>query len=935
MQAVFATCSQHQCAFGGYNPDVIRRQLAQLVIALLAIFPAVADDLESIWDGAHRSTALDVALDDSNLWVATSWGIARYEIVNGIPRRVVTRPLPGNTAAVVVGSARVYVGSGSAVYALARGGEGEVLGTGTSPGSISDLTLVGSYLYAATSAGVVQFDLIDPDKPVASRTLSTSTGFAVRLAVVGTTLYAADGDASVEAYTIEVPSFPQGVGSFGSLPRTRAVSEAGGRLYVSDGQRTEIWFGTGAQVTMVGAVAAGGNAVVAEGSQFVYLAGDDRRLRAYDVSSASSPVKLFSSETGPVGGTVNQFLQLVMDGKRLYIAAGDAGMQTWDTSDFAAPFLLRAHDTSTGSSVVSFKGGAVAAREENGLLRYGVGSDGAISELASWDIDKVSTPLDATEATLLVATGTRLRRFDLSQNPPAETGSVALSGGIRSAVLHDAGAVAIQTDRSVWSIDFTAGTASQISLGTAAPLFVAADGRDVAFAEFGEEGTTTVLYYPEGNFGETPGTATFEGAATSGITLSARRVACFTFRGITLVDFSTGGAVSVIPGSNIGIARDIELSGTTLFLLMSSSLQVWDVVTREKTRDVGLEGSTTAVAHAAGESSAIVASSEGLAAIQYATGSPPPSLASIPAHSNRYFTTALMGDGMLHLFDGRDLATAPLDSAGIPGPGRVLKPDVAAIDVEAIGESVYFLTPDGNVRGLTVAGKEVASYRVDESPDQRILSMRAVAGALWVSVEVNCLSGGCEFRTIVLDPRGGLAKTAMMSGSAVDASEEGSEIWAIFEVPDEIRAIDASDPYHPVTTASTTSTGDPVSIARDTKRAAVYVLGDLLYVYGNTLNLTGQLLAQWSPDPSGRVGYIDQQVHVIGDCAVVTGRTFEPTVHEITSATVWNPQPVPGSRAAAVRSAVRNGTKLYLLSDYSLEIWSSTPVTTPRRRPVR
>jgi hypothetical protein len=905
--------------------------LAFLVVAAPS---APGDDLDVLYDGAYRMTALDAALDGSSLWVATSWGIALHDLSGSAPRPVGARALQETTSSVEVGPTHVYVGSGRRIHVFARASVDAVLETVDAAGTINDLLVSGSYLYAATSMGVEQFDLLNPAKPAKNRSLLTSTGFALRLAVMGSTLYAADGDTSVEAYNLQLPSLPQGIGSFGVLARTQAVSEAGGRLYVSDGRRTDIWSGSGASLTRTGSIAAGGNSVVAVGTRFVYLAGDDRRLRGFDVASAAEPIKAFVSDAIPVGGTVNRLLRIVVQDTRLHVAAGDAGLLTWETAGFDAPFLTMAYATATGDSVAAYPGGLVAAGSGSGLVKYAIGAGGELSGRVEWDTDTASVVHDATSTTLLVASGARLRRFDLATSPPAQTGSVSLPTGVRSAVLRDGNAIAVLGDLTAWSVDFGAGSATKLEIG-GAPLFVAAGDGDLAFADFNEDGTTTIRFYAGGDLAASPASATVEGAASSGIALSGRRVGCFTFRGITTVDFGSGAVASVVPGSNVGIAAGIDMSAATFFLLTSSGLQVWDAANGKLLRTAALEGVPMAVAHAPGQPTAVVTTSEGLVTVQFTSGTEPPANTARSGGSNRYFREALVGHRTLHLWDGRDLASAPIDSLGLPGPWRELRPAEAGIGVAAVDDRVYVVTPGGTVAGYSAAGQKVATFQIDESADQRILSIRSVAGALWVSVEVNCLSGGCEFRTLVLDPRAGIAKTSTLSGGAVAATVEGSTAWALFQVPDEVRSLDVSNPYLPAVTALTPSAGNPVAIARDPKRGATYVLGDRLYVYGAGLALAGQLFEPWENDPSGRVSYIDQRLHVLGDLAVVTGREFSPAVYTIGAPTAWFPTETPGAKAAAVRSSVKREGRLYLLSDYSLEIWSSLQDEPPRRRPVR
>jgi hypothetical protein len=272
----------------------------------------------------------------------------------------------------------------------------------------------------------------------------------------------------------------------------------------------------------------------------------------------------------------------------------------------------------------------------------------------------------------------------------------------------------------------------------------------------------------------------------------------------------------------------------------------------------------------------------------------------------------------------------------MPGIARNLALSGSIVDIAPVGTSLYVLSNGGAVTGYSAAGTVTTTYQVNESGDQRMIGMRAVSGALWLTVETNCLSGACELRTLVLDPRSTLVKSATLQGGASSATGDGTKAWATFSVPAEVRAYDVTDPYHPVQVAQRASTGNPVAIAHDAARSVVYALGQRVYVYTDAqLVEAGTLLDPYVSDPSGRIGYVDQQVHVSGNCALITGRSFSPALFRINGVANWSAEPLPGSGAAAVRSSAMTGGKLYLLSDYSLEIWSSTGATFVRRRPIR
>ena len=115
------------------------------------------------------------------------------------------------------------------------------------------------------------------------------------IALAGNTMYAADGDASIEVFSIGVGSSPQRLGSFPSiLRRPTAVSVSDGRVYVSDGLQTDILAGQDANVSGVATslFAFGSSSFAPLSANAIFVAGSDRRLRAFDVSSAAAPVEI-------------------------------------------------------------------------------------------------------------------------------------------------------------------------------------------------------------------------------------------------------------------------------------------------------------------------------------------------------------------------------------------------------------------------------------------------------------------------------------------------------------------------------------------------------------------------------------------------------------------------------------------------------------------
>src|SRR5437773_1968647 len=163
--------------------------------------------------------------------------------------------LAGPTRLVRASGTIAYAASGSNIqFVRWTGRELQLAGSIDAAATINDLVLTTNYLYAATSSGIVQYDLLNPTAPAkTSATFATSGTNVTSLALGGNTLYATDGDASVEVFSVAIPNLVQRLGSFTSiLTRPTAVSASDGRVYVTDGQQTDLFLGTDANASRAG-----------------------------------------------------------------------------------------------------------------------------------------------------------------------------------------------------------------------------------------------------------------------------------------------------------------------------------------------------------------------------------------------------------------------------------------------------------------------------------------------------------------------------------------------------------------------------------------------------------------------------------------------------------------------------------------------------------
>ena len=193
--------------------------------------------------------------------------------------------------------------------------------------TVNDILVTTTHLYVATANGLRQYDLLNQSNPtLTSAVFQTSGANVSSLSLAGDFLYAADGDNSVEVFDVTIPSIPQKAGSLQSLPRSTAVHATTTRIYVSDGQNTDVFVGSGTTATKAATVPIGSTAFAAWSGDTIFAAGTDRRVRALDWTNAGTPVEVFSADVLPTGGSVNRAAALTIQGGALYVAAGDAGL---------------------------------------------------------------------------------------------------------------------------------------------------------------------------------------------------------------------------------------------------------------------------------------------------------------------------------------------------------------------------------------------------------------------------------------------------------------------------------------------------------------------------------------------------------------------------------------------------------------------------------
>lgn len=895
---------------------MLGRAAAVVIPILLLASPALPQcNLSPVFSDQFRSSFLDLAVDGNDLWAATSYGLALYDRTVDPPRLTSSLPIPGATRLIRLANGLGYAASGNSIAVVRKNGRSLQLIRAVDTGApINDMVVTTLALYVASRNGIAQYDLIDSTNPrLTSATFQTTQTAVTSLVLVGSTLYAADGDSSVELFNITIATAPQRLASIDAGANATSVHANNGKLFVSSAVQTGIFIGP----ANVGSVPFSLTSLAPISGDAIFAGATDRTLRGVDLAAAGTPVDIFRDEAPASGGTVNRISALVTAGNRLYVAAGDAGIVEYDITNFSAPFPMRSYPISNGSSVISVG------------TRFYIGRPNGITEFSqspvparSWDGSRSDVVQDGDGAKnfLLTSSGSTLTLWTLASTIPQPIGSVTLRAPVTSAVLVDTTAYAMLNDRTVWSADLAQAQPSPQAFTTPDmhPVAIARSDNSIAFADTRDDGTTMIAYYATaaGN----PKTVTLPGLATSGLTLSGSTAAVQTFRGVSLIEFNTLIA-GVLPQSNTQVDRQLLLSGATLLELTDTSLRIWNVLTQKVTSELMLPGQPLAMHLAPQSTFADVVTSNGVVTIALDRTLRMPASIDTP-NGNAFYKRMVSSASHIYLIDGRGVdiySSAMHYIASIRTTGIV---DVAASDTglftisSGLGVNAY--TPDGVLR---------SSATISEGADAQPLAISSVNGAVWASIVRGCTSGGCEKKTIVFDPRSGLNQTISMTGAVIDVISNGNRAYAVTDLPAEVRVIDVSDPFHPSTINSKTSDGVSIAYSGGT----IYVLGNTLSTYNETnLAKIADLLGPYSTD--GTVTFADQHLRINGTCGIVTGRSSSPQLFNLPQ---WSPANAFASPSPARAIAAQPGT-FYILTDHSLEIWSSSPLPKlPRRAPAR
>ena len=359
------------------------------------------------------------------------------------------------------------------------------------------------------------------------------------------------------------------------------------------------------------------------------------------------------------------------------------------------------------------------------------------------------------------------------------------------------------------------------------------------------------------------------------------------------------------------------MNGKVLALTDTSVVRIWDLATMTLQREILVPGSASTLDTATDSTFAALATSTGVAEVNYSASTSLPSLVARTG-GNSYYRKAVASATHLYLFDGRIIDIFELGSTSAP-QSRGSISAAGVIDLTASDSNLFTLSGTGVVTELSSEGVELRSKSLDEGANVSPLAIASVAGAPWVSFSRGCTTTGCEKRTSILDPQS-LVRTASLAGGIVDVTTSGTRAYALFDLPSEVRVYDVADRLHPAVITGRATDVAAVSIAYSD--GTVYLLADKAYAYSeSSLTRTGEQLTARAPATNA-------DLVIDSGCATIAGRAPFVETYALPQWAAGNSLAVPGT----IRSMTVKGGRLIILTDYSVEVWSRNAAPKPAKR---
>src|SRR5438477_5343979 len=206
----------------------MRAWVLAVLIAVLAAPLFSQCNFTNVLSDPFRASILDLALDGNDLWAATGYGVSLYDRTVDPPRLESTVAVPGLTRIIRLGGGFGYAGSGNSIAVLKKNGRAlQLIRTVDAGAQVNDIAVTTLSLFVATANGLSQYNANDLTAPPVQLLQTAVTS----LALDGATLYAADGNTTIEVFSTS--PFVQHTGTVTAPATVVAVHVNNGKLFAS------------------------------------------------------------------------------------------------------------------------------------------------------------------------------------------------------------------------------------------------------------------------------------------------------------------------------------------------------------------------------------------------------------------------------------------------------------------------------------------------------------------------------------------------------------------------------------------------------------------------------------------------------------------------------------------------------------------------------
>lgn len=891
-----------------------------LPILFLLTLPSSAATLHHTFSEAYRRPALDVATSGEQLWIADGYGVTvASRGTPPIPLDSLT--LPGSTTLLAPDGSDMWIASDRTLYrARWDGRQVVILSTVDAGEPVYDLTVVRNHLFLATPSGLVR---IDPAVPGSRNILPTTSGAAVSLASDGNTLVVADGDDTVDIFSVEIPALTQkiGVATLSILGANR-VHVVHGDLLVSNGRDSQIFDGLRPPFQSLGVLRVGALSASTTTPGLVLTAGQDTTVRMVDLRfSAGRPAVVFEERLSPSSGTLNRIFRIRADQNSVYLAAGDLGLLSYDLVGFGSPFPLVRSFVSGANRVEDLGNGQVVATGGGEPPRlYTVESSGSLREVTRWsDLAGVSVLEHVAEVAVVAEAGT----VRLVRPSGSVTGQFQFGAAVTSAAVLDGTIWVTLGDRTLWKVNAAGGTPEKVDIPGANPSFIERGAGRLILGSLNDDGTTTIHEVDRVSPSQSR-SVRVQGLATSGAAVGESTVAMASFRGLSLLDLGTGTEKLVPMGEGV-VPRDLVAAGSEIVVLAADRVQRRRIDNGTLVEELDLLSEGLALGADSG-ARVLVAATDAIYTLQSGGASTQPRLHE--AINPASFYEELEGrNDRIHLVEGDRVVSRVVQNRGLAA--FEIETEIAGDLVDLAATDVGFCGLDsrGEVSCFDSAGRVAGIGSIPALDDATFLSIHWSRGSLFVSLLEGCLGEGCRKRTAVARLSGSqVAVQGEIPGEIVTLADSGDRIVMITDFPDEVRLYRATSSIPELVTAR----------PRLTELYDVAIRGEIVYMVGETVvALSAPSLAELGTvlgafTPGSGTSAQDQRIALVGDRVVLSGRPPGLAVYSVQSPTSWVLEE-SFVFAGPVREMVEGPGGLVLRTDYSLELLSTEPAPARRR----